>query len=239
MKPTPKSLTDRLGARWSARTGRDSQHVVDRVRSLLGQTRVRPARGAPALRPDWLIAGLGNPGAKYAGSRHNVGFRCVERIAEQSRLSFDQTRRSADLAAGTVAGQPVWLAKPRTYMNLSGAAIGPLLRDAGLAPDRLIVIYDELDLPFGTIRIRQAGSAGGHNGMKSVIHALVTQEFPRIRVGIGRPAAGQDAVEYVLGAFTRDEAPVIESIRDQVAEAVAVILQAGLGVAMNQFNRKT
>lgn len=218
----------------------ESRAVVNRIRSLLGQPGDRSARtkGGDLPRPEWLLAGLGNPGPKYAKTRHNAGFLCLDRLAEESALAFDRTRHGADIAAGPIAGQAVWLAKPRTYMNVSGRALGPLLREAGVPPARLVVVYDELDLPFGTIRIRKDGSAGGHNGMKSIIAALGTQEFPRIRVGIGRPPGRMAPVDYVLTEFRRDDLPVLEEMRDRVAAALRVIVTDGLDAAMNQFNRR-
>jgi PTH1 family peptidyl-tRNA hydrolase len=213
--------------------------VIDRIRSLLGQSRPRPGRSeGPPVQPEWVIAGLGNPGPKYARSRHNAGFLCLDRIADRFGLRFDRVRHSADLAAGTIADHPVWLIKPRTFMNLSGQAVGPMLRSAGLGPDRLIVIYDELDLGLGTTRLRKGGSAGGHNGMKSIIQSLAGSEFPRLRVGIGRPTPGREVIDYVLDEFGPDEWPVFERVRDRVAEAIPVALEEGLDAAMSRFNRR-
>lgn len=216
-----------------------SRGAIDRIRSLLGQSRARPGRSEePLAKPEWVVAGLGNPGPKYSRTRHNAGFLCVDRIADRFGLRFDRVRHSADLATGTIAGHPVWLIKPRTFMNVSGQAVGPTLRSAGLTPDRLIVLYDDLDLGLGTTRLRKGGGAGGHNGMKSIIQALAGTEFPRLRVGIGQPPPGREVIDHVLEEFGPDEWPIIERVRDRVAEAIPVAFAAGLDAAMSQFNRR-
>ena len=216
--------------------------IVSRVRSLLGQAAPRRERRAELPGdlppPAWVIAGLGNPGPKYRQTRHNVGFLCLDRLAERTGIRFDRVRHTADLGVGQIAGQTVWLVKPRTYMNASGRAIGPLLREAGCPIERLLVVYDELDLGLGTVRLRKSGSSGGHNGMKSIIDAVGSSEFPRLRVGVGRPAGAGDPIEYLLSEFGPDEWPVVEEVRDRVAEAIPVALEDGLDAAMNRFNRR-
>jgi PTH1 family peptidyl-tRNA hydrolase len=190
----------------------------------------------PGTEPEWLIAGLGNPGAEYSGTRHNVGFRVADRLAESHRIRL-RRERQASLGHGTIAGVAVLLVKPLTFMNLSGRVVGPLARRHLLSPARILVVYDELDLPLGRIRLRASGSAGGHNGIKSIIHALQSQEFPRIRIGVGRPPQG-DAIDHVLSGFNRDELPIIEAAIPRAAEAVEAILSDGIEAAMNRFNAR-
>jgi PTH1 family peptidyl-tRNA hydrolase len=184
----------------------------------------------------YLIVGLGNPGAEYAAHRHNVGFQCVDRLAAAHGLTFDRLLHRARIASGLVAGRRVVLARPLTFMNRSGQAVGPLVHWYKLPLDRLLVIYDDLDLPLGTIRLRPAGSSGGHKGLDSIIQALGSQEFPRLRVGIGRPPADRDPADYVLHDFTRDEAPVVAGVYDRVVAAGECWLSEGLTAAMNRFN---
>jgi PTH1 family peptidyl-tRNA hydrolase len=182
-----------------------------------------------------LVVGLGNPGPDYATSRHNVGFQCVRTLARRHGLSFSATRSRARIAEGAILGQPVVLARPQTYMNLSGQSVKGLAQWLHLAPADILVIYDDLDLPLGRVRLRPGGSAGGHRGVRSIIDALGTQDFPRLRVGIGRPE-GNDAVDYVLGDFTADERRLMAQAYERAAEAVECVLTEGLEAAMNRFN---
>jgi PTH1 family peptidyl-tRNA hydrolase len=182
-----------------------------------------------------LIVGLGNPGRQYARNRHNVGFQCLDRLAQAHGLLFGNRRARASLASGKTSGVRVVLAKPRTYMNLSGQAVGPLVRFYKLSLDDILVIYDDLDLPLGTIRLRPEGGSGGHKGMRSIIEALGSQAFPRLRVGIGRPP-GNDAVSYVLKDFTADEQITLESVYEKVVAAVELFLREGIEAAMNTYN---
>ncbi|MBI2861633.1 MAG: aminoacyl-tRNA hydrolase [Chloroflexi bacterium] len=182
-----------------------------------------------------LIVGLGNPGRRYLSDRHNVGYRCLEHLAQTKSLNFSTRTRWADLAKGELSSQPAILAKPRTFMNESGRAVRALLDRFHLRPAALLLIYDDLDLPLGRIRLRIQGSSGGHNGVQSVIDALGTQTFDRVRVGIGRPI-DQDPIEYVLSDFSSEEAKVISATLPIVAEAVAMILSQGMEQAMNRFN---
>lgn len=183
-----------------------------------------------------LIVGLGNPGRRYANTRHNVGFRCVDLLATRHGLRFDRRQADALIAMGDIAGQPVVLAKPQTYMNLSGKAVRGLLAQLRLAPENLILVYDDMDLPLGRIRVRAKGSAGGQKGVRSIIEAVGTNEFRRVRIGIGRPPRG-DPIEYVLEPFARDEEPVAELACAAAADAIECLLVGGLSAAMNKFNR--
>lgn len=183
-----------------------------------------------------LIVGLGNPGRAYAHTRHNVGFDVVDLLAERMGAAFRRSWRfPAELAEGDLAGERVVLVKPRTFMNRSGEAVGPLMRKKGLQPSDVVVVVDDVDLPVGRLRLRKAGSAGGHNGLKSVIARLGTDAFPRVRVGIGRDRAG-DTVEHVLGRFAPEEQPVIQEAIQRAADAVAASLRDGWDRAMNVFN---
>lgn len=185
----------------------------------------------------WVIVGLGNPGEEYAKTRHNVGFQSVNELARRHGLAFDDKRAKSRIAAGQIAGQRVALAKPFTYMNLIGQAVVGLCQWYKVDPAReLLVIYDDLDLPFGVLRLRERGSAGTHNGMKSVIGQLGMQAFLRVRVGIGQGPPGRDAASYVLGRFTRDEEVALPELYGRVADAVELILREGFTAAMNRYN---
>jgi len=185
----------------------------------------------------FLIVGLGNPGEEYARNRHNIGFQCVNYLAERHGLRFDGKQHKARVASGTLAGERVVLAKPFTFMNSSGQSVASLVHWYKIEPSHeLLVIYDELDLPFGTLRMRPGGSAGGHNGMKSIIQMLGTQSFPRLRVGIGRPPHGGETKSWVLNNWGRGEAEALPDIYARVADAVESFVRDGVLLAMNRVN---
>lgn len=185
----------------------------------------------------WIVLGLGNPGEEYAKTRHNVGFQCMNELAHRHGLEFSAKIAKSRVAVGTIAGQRVALAKPFTYMNIIGqAAVGLCQWYKVSAAENLLVIYDDLDLPFGALRLRERGSAGTHNGMKSVVGLLGSQVFPRIRVGIGQGPPGRDAASYVLGRFTRDEEAALPELYTRVADATELILREGFTKAMNSYN---
>jgi PTH1 family peptidyl-tRNA hydrolase len=196
---------------------------------------------SPFSRPpvvEALIVGLGNPGEEYAHTRHNAGFQCLGVLARRQHLSFREKRSRARIAVGAVAGRPVVLARPYTFMNRSGAAVAGLLHWLGLPPARLLVVYDDLDLPAGTIRLRARGGAAGHKGMASILEALGTEEFPRLRMGIGRPAdPALDPVDYVLLPFTAREEAAWAPVLERAADAVECFLREGIVAAMDRFNR--
>ncbi len=186
-----------------------------------------------------LIVGFGNPGIEYQFTPHNLGFLAVDRIAEQCRVEVRNRHCRALTARAVIADQPVLLAKPETYMNLSGMAVRELVHEYQVNPEAdLIVIYDELDLPLGSIRIRQRGSSAGHNGMQSVLGALGTQEVMRIRLGIGNERKPGNGAKYVLAPFRKSQYKVVDEVLDTAAAAVKVILTEGIAAAMNRFNRK-
>ncbi len=185
----------------------------------------------------YLIAGLGNPGLQYAGNRHNVGFLCVERLAERHGLAFDKQQKRAFVALGTVRERRVILAKPQTFMNESGRAVVPLARFYKVPPERLLVVYDDLDLPQGTVRLRPEGGSGGHKGMRSIAEHLGGRGFPRMRIGIGRPPGRMDPAAYVLQDFSAEETPLLEETLERAAAAIEVWLCDGVEIAMSQYNR--
>lgn len=182
-----------------------------------------------------LIAGLGNPGRKYQKNRHNVGFMAVERLAGAHGISLSRVEQRAVVGTGHVAGRSVILAKPQTYMNKSGDAIGPLVNYYKIDPADVLVIYDDLDLPLGTLRLREQGGAGGHNGMKSIIHHL-GNGFPRLRLGIDRPPGRMPPAAYVLQDFGDEEWPIVEQMLDRAVKAIDVFLRDGVELAMSRFN---
>ena len=183
-----------------------------------------------------LIVGLGNPGDRYQHTRHNVGFRCIDLMAREWGISLSERRAKAVLGRGNHLGQDVVLAKPRTFMNNSGEGVAYLLTRFGAKPDDLVVVYDEMDLPLGRMRIRPNGSPAGHNGIRSIIGELGTPNFARIRVGIGHPDLRGAQVSHVLNRFSEEEAPEIARVVKQVAEAVDCLLEESITVAMNRFN---
>ena len=184
----------------------------------------------------YLIVGLGNPGPQYARTRHNVGWLVVEKLADAYGLSFDRLQFKARVAQGTAHGRRVILAKPLTYMNLSGEAVGPLLRFYKVELDHLLLVYDEMDIPFGTLRLRPSGGSGGHGGMRSVIGVLGTEAFARVRVGVGRPPPGWDPPDFLLAPWTRDEETHVPDLVARGAQAAHTWLTEGLLPAMNRFN---
>lgn len=185
-----------------------------------------------------LVVGLGNPGPEYALTRHNVGFLVVEELARRLRAASPKRAHRAELAETVAGGRKVLLAKPQTYMNDSGQSVGAIVRFYKLSLDDLLVIYDDLDLAFGRIRIRPDGSAGGHNGVRSLIQSLGTQQFPRVRVGIGRPTRGPGGMSYVLGRWTAEEREALPSVISAAADAAECALTDGLLAAMNRFNSR-
>ncbi|NDJ59609.1 MAG: aminoacyl-tRNA hydrolase [Chloroflexi bacterium] len=183
-----------------------------------------------------LIVGLGNPGPRYEHTRHNIGFRCVEEFARLHGLSFDKTQHKALTASGTLKQQRVILAKPQTYMNLSGDSVVPLVNFYKVERERILIVYDELDLPLGTLRMRKGGSAGGQNGLKHILQRLGTQDINRLRFGIGRPPGRMDSAAYVLQQFSKDqEIDVVEAV-DRALKALETWLTDGVELAMSRHN---
>jgi PTH1 family peptidyl-tRNA hydrolase len=189
-----------------------------------------------------LIVGLGNPGKTYAHNRHNTGFRCLNYFARLHSIRFDHRQCRAKVGTGEVRNEKVLLAKPKTFVNLSGDPVACLVRKHDIPLSDLLVIYDDLDLPLGKIRLRQNGGSGGHKGMNSIISALASEDFPRIRVGIGRPqvegqSMSEDAiVNYVLSDFSPQEEAIVKPVIATVSETIDCFLTQGIEAAMSKFN---
>ena len=186
----------------------------------------------------FIIAGLGNPGKRYENTRHNVGFDAIDELVDRYRIPGSGVSHKAMVGKGIMEGQKVLLAKPLTYMNLSGEAIRGLVDYYKIDPEtELLVIYDDISLEPGNIRIRKKGIAGGHNGIKSIIAQLGTQNFQRIRIGVGEKPKNWDLADYVLGTFGKEDRPLVEEALGNAAEAAAMIIQGKTDEAMNRFNR--
>jgi len=190
-----------------------------------------------------LIVGLGNPGFLYARNRHNIGFMCVSHLAKKHKIAFDRKQGHARTGIGNIASYRVVLARPQTYMNGSGESVSALMKKLNVRPTDLIVIHDDLDVTPGKIRLRLGGSSGGHKGIDSIIACIGTQDFYRVRVGIGRPDMDINAtdkesavIDYVLRDFTRDEKEIIDTVIPRVSEAIDFLLAEGLNAAMNKYN---
>lgn len=199
-------------------------------------TRLSPSPDAQASGDErYLVVGLGNPGREHQHNRHNVGFMIIDRLATRHDIAMKKVQNKAIIGPGHINGRPVILAKPQTFMNRSGDAVGPLMKYYRIEPARLLVIYDELDIPAWTLRLREKGSAGGHNGMRSIIqHA--GSDFPRLRIGIGRPPGRMDAAAYVLQDFGRDEQQLLGELLDKAVAAAECFVGQGIDLAMSRFN---
>lgn len=183
-----------------------------------------------------IIVGLGNPTAQYAGTRHNVGFSVIYNISDTYNIKVDTKKHKALIGKGVIEGEKVILAMPMTYMNLSGESVRELVDYYKCDAEDIIIIYDDISLDVGKLRIRTKGSAGGHNGIKSIISHLGTQEFTRIKVGVGEKPSKMELADYVLGRFSKEEQPVIRDSADRACQAAAMIISEGAPAAMNKFN---
>lgn len=187
----------------------------------------------------FIIAGLGNPKKEYDNTRHNIGFAFIDALADKYNISVMDVKNKALTGKGIINGQKVLLVKPLTYMNLSGESIRPLVDYFKVDPEtELIVASDDISLPPGQIRVRKKGSAGGHNGLKNIIQHLGSEEFQRIRIGVGEKPKGYDLADYVLGHFSKDEKPFMKEGTDKAIEAAIMMLEGEIDQAMNEFNRK-
>lgn len=183
-----------------------------------------------------LIVGLGNPGRNFKGTRHNVGFEVVDKLATKYRIKWRRRRRfRSSVGEGIILGEKVLLAKPLTFVNLSGEAISLLLKRRGVKVEDLVVVYDDADLPLGTLRLREKGGSGGHKGMLSIISSLHSRDFPRLRIGIGRHT-NRELEEYVLEPFTEEERAIVQDMLEKAVGALEAIIEEGLEKAMNKVN---
>ena len=186
----------------------------------------------------YLIAGLGNPTREYEKTRHNVGFEAIDILADKAGTTVTEKKHKALYGKGYIGGQKVILAKPQTYMNLSGESIREIADFYKIEPENIIILCDDINLSEGQLRIRLKGSAGGHNGLKNIISPLGTQEFPRIRIGVGEKPRGMDLADYVLGRFPKEQQAVMEEAYRDAAEAACMMIEDGADAAMNHYNRK-
>jgi PTH1 family peptidyl-tRNA hydrolase len=186
----------------------------------------------------WLVVGLGNPGPEYAGNRHNIGFEVVAELATRAKAPSMREKFGAELAEATLRNERVLLCKPMEFMNVSGQAVSRVAKFWKIAPDATIVVHDDLDLPFGRLKLGAGGGHGGNNGVRSLLAELGSPDFLRVRFGVGRPASGGDAANYVLADFSRAEQKELPDLRIEAANAVEEIIANGLPAAMNRFNKK-
>ena len=184
----------------------------------------------------WFVVGLGNPGSKYDQTRHNIGFMVVERLAERAGFKLDTKKFNARFGSGSIARQKVVVAKPQTFMNCSGDSVQPMAAFYKLASQRIVIVHDELDLAFGCVRIKQSGGHAGHNGLRSISSRLGGGDYPRVRIGVGRPPHGGDVTGHVLGAFNSAEKASLEAVVERACEAVERVLADGVVAAMNSVN---
>ena len=186
----------------------------------------------------WLLVGLGNPGAKYAGTRHNVGFHVIERLASRAGATAAREKMGAVVAEGRLGSERILLCKPMEFMNVSGQALVRVARFWKIDAAQTVVVHDELDVPFGRLKLAGGGGHGGHNGLRSIIAEWGTADFARVRFGISRPAPGRDAADYVLQDFSAAEREALPALQDRAADAVEAVVASGLTIAMNKFNGK-
>jgi PTH1 family peptidyl-tRNA hydrolase len=195
--------------------------------------RLRPRRGTPA---DLLVVGLGNPGDEYRGSRHNLGAEVVELLAKRHGGRLRKRKERALVDEVTIDGRRVALAIPLTYVNDSGHAVGALVRRFGVDPEQLVVVHDELDLPVAELKVKSGGGLAGHNGLRSIVAHLHTQDFQRVRIGVGKPVSKERGADHVLNRFSKRERAEVDVTVEQAADAVETIVREGVDVAMNRFN---
>ena len=217
--------------------------LMGRLRQLFGGFRAAPeARSEPAREPEraprWVIAGLGNPGGRYRGSRHNIGFMVLDYLAAEHGIARPIKKFKASYREGGLGGASVILVQPQTFYNLSGESIAPIIQYFRIPPERLIVVHDDLDLAAGRLRIKRGGGDAGNRGVRSIAQALGTPEFIRVRVGIGRPGEGAQAADHVLAQMPNDELRLVQQAIERAASAVEAVIAEGLEPAMNRYNQR-
>ncbi|OHW61764.1 peptidyl-tRNA hydrolase [Andreesenia angusta] len=185
----------------------------------------------------YIVVGLGNPGSKYSGTRHNVGFDVLDYMAERHGANLNKIKYKSLYNEIKLGGEKVVLLKPQTYMNKSGEAVLEIAQFYKVPAENIVVVQDDIDIKFGSLRIRQKGSAGSHNGMKSIIGLLGNDGFPRVKIGVGKAEPGEDLAEFVLGRFKPDERPVIDELVKKAADSIECLIAEGIDVAMNKYNR--
>ena len=193
-------------------------------------------KGGGAAGPPWIVVGLGNPGAEYRNTRHNVGWWCLDELVRRTHAELDRKRKEVRFTEVELGGGRVVLAYPRTFMNRSGQALGYLTNRFKSGPEKILVVTDDMNLPPGSVRIRKKGGAGGHNGLKSIITALGTNEFPRVRIGVGSPEMSGEQVEHVLGKFEPATLELVKAASSRASDAITMIVSGDIDNAMNQFN---
>lgn len=186
----------------------------------------------------FVVIGLGNPGKRFENTRHNVGFDAIDRLSLKHKIAVTKVKHKAVIGDGFIGDKKVLLVKPQTFMNLSGESVREIIEWYKVSVKNIIIIYDDIDLPVGKLRIRPKGSAGTHNGMRSVIYQIESDDFPRIRIGVNKPPQGWDLADFVLSKFSPDERKNVDMAIENAAEAVEVILKSGVDNAMNRFNNK-
>ncbi|KXZ40603.1 peptidyl-tRNA hydrolase, PTH1 family [Alkalithermobacter thermoalcaliphilus JW-YL-7 = DSM 7308] len=184
----------------------------------------------------FVVVGLGNPGKEYEDTRHNVGFKVIDILAENNNIDIKKIKHKAMIGEGKIGDKKVLLVKPLTYMNLSGESVLDIYKYYKIDKDKIIIIYDDIDLDVGKIRIRKKGGPGTHNGMRSIIKCLNFEDFPRIRIGVGKPLKGQDLAYFVLSKFYKDEIPSLNEALNKSALAIETIIKENIDIAMNKFN---
>lgn len=186
----------------------------------------------------FVVVGLGNPGKEYAGTRHNVGFDAIDLLAQRNNIKINKIKYKSVYGEGTIGNEKVLLVKPQTYMNNSGITVRDIYNFYKVPPENIIVIVDDIDIPFASVRIKRKGSAGSHNGLKSIIYLLQRDDFPRVKIGIGKKHENQDLANFVLSRFSKEERTIIEESILTGAESVEAIIKYGIEEAMNEFNTK-
>ncbi|MDA0597309.1 MAG: aminoacyl-tRNA hydrolase [Chloroflexi bacterium] len=186
--------------------------------------------------PPWLVVGLGNPGPEYKNTRHNVGWWCLDELVKRSNAELNRKRKEVRFAEVELGGSPVVLAYPRTFMNRSGTALSYLANRFGTIPDKILIVTDDINLKPGSVRIRKQGGPGGHNGLKSIISTLGTNDFPRVRIGVGNPESSAVQVDHVLGTFDPNTRDLVKTAAERAADAITMIVSGDIDNAMNKFN---